>query len=326
MVLNYWIEGTSNVWVNVPTISANSTTSIIIKKTTGYSPNGYDTFPMFAGDGTNPFQVGSLNADGSIRITKDESYLTAPYAYIDYPDGTFNFLQYGYRTKLRMKSSDVYARPLTYFQEVTASGVDTLQDYYLSDYNNYIRGWDYNVGSAYFQYSYSFSHLTTYVTWEIEETPNNAKIYRAGTQIADLTISPSSSYFKTANRYTWRTHGSNSTFYIDIMFLFVSKYSPNHPSTTVTDLGGDEYQIDITNSSGTELTDYQISISGSELGTVTNDESLEVSEKQEDTTSCTFVSRTGLLKQLTATGWQTLDLKKYDGTTWNTAELIKRCE
>ena len=284
--LPYWIKGTSEVYVKVPTIEASGDTVLTIEKTGSYVPNGDDTFLIF-----DDFPGSSLNA------SKWNSGGTG--AVFSVASGALTMKSTSYRGNYNIDSSVYFATaPTNYFIEaLIKSNTNQYRGCQLGLYNisettnRAFRGIRYHhdyatgdetyvkrAGSATVSEGTAYLSSTAYQTWTSYATSTTTYGLITGTTSGDSTRSvgvvPAASqmpvFFSCGDDY-----GTNYGLNVD--YIFARNYADILPTVAVTD-EGTYYEVTITNT-GSELTDYEILIDAADLGTVTNTESLEVLEE-----------------------------------------------
>ena len=283
---NYWIEETDRVWIKVPSIPENDSITINVKKTGDYSPSGDDTFPFF-----DDFSGSSLDTDkwdvaynyGDISVANDK--VTLFRANIKSKN---NFGKgFSVRGHWRCTTDIDYPGIWTGFNAPRDEhDDDALSVYALWDgfRANPGRNWvraikDTSVNTIVDFDSDYYADSTWYIT-EIQNIANDlvTGIWQEGSSIETKSYTDSNNIPTVNMNACIGTRGdsdSNGNTEGEWFWVFVRKIVEDEPSISVTDQTT-HYEVTINNTGGDELTDYQISVSASDLGTLANDESLEI--------------------------------------------------
>ena len=236
--LNYWIEETDKVWIKVPSIAADSISTLTIKKEAGYSPDGFNTldfFDDFEDSLDNWTFSGNANWYLGTQLVYDGTYSahsgTITHNQITRMIGTFDIQR---------------ASTLKFHWRVSSEGnFDYLL--YAVDNTNLTRTSGYNS--------------------RIDGTPGWAQISHNLNTIKEYSVT-----------FAYAKDGSvdrnNDRGYVDNLFV-VPQDKDGVVSTVVSDKG-DYYELEITNNTANKLENYLVGVDATNLGTVANDESLKI--------------------------------------------------
>lgn len=269
--LNYWIDGTDKLWIKVPTIAAGVTTTIYVKKETGFTPNGdnvFDFFDDFSSAtidttkwnilGTYSYTAGTLTvgvggsasdnviaskgvyfsdgyiAEGNIRHVNDGAYGGFGFGAWHDPSPQIGTTYTGVNTMTGWTTSDVIHR-----NNNVDTGTARVLNLQIGDFARF--------------------KVVRKSATEFEVTNGlGTMVTTTGTMYSPLPVA--------INTY-------NNTSQIQATLVFVRKYAATEPTITVTDTGN-YYEVAIDNTSGGLLEDYQISTDATGFTSLTNDESL----------------------------------------------------
>ena len=274
--LNYWIEpdasgNPSKVWVKVPSIPAGGSVTIYARQEAGYSPSVggtviyYDTLT----DTSNwTLDSGSVSVVGgaiawSGMATYDNAWYHLPQSY-DLPitvefwakiDGGEFYYAVGALGTTKVWQGDNINLSSTHEQ---------IYNYYDGDGTKTVIVDNYDPAGVWHK-----------VVMRITSSGFHVDIYAEdGTLLGSQDLQLNS--YGTAVEWIGMRPNSVSTAYI--RGLLLRAYAEQDPTVTVTDMG-DYYKIDISNPNSTDLTDFQISVSASELGVTSTTESLHFSDQ-----------------------------------------------
>ena len=274
-ILNYWIEETDRVWIKVPSIPENGSITISVKKTGDYSPDGDETFILF-----DDFPGSSLDTDKweFIRGSGDSvsgGILTLYRTTISTKD-----LSFGRDTavvvKHRIINNATYRHTRVGYNAYRDDLPDNAVFYakYMGSTNRFRTRLD--GGDATNEDGWSSSSTANFNVVDIHRySSDKAYIKELGTD-NDATITTEIPTIDMPIGLSARAGTVSSTYTeAEFDYVFVRKVVEDEPSISVTDQTT-HYDVTINNTGGDELTDYQISVDASDLGTLANDESLEV--------------------------------------------------
>lgn len=342
MVLNYWIEDTSKLWVKVPTIKTGETTTLRIYKTSGYSPSGNDTFEFFD-DFTGTYsdnweKVSDSGGSSSFDTYDGESVLKI------FKSGNYGTTE-GVQSKTTFPYTDlnnvflITRRYVNYKNDFeSGGGWGIAEDEFILTRRFSMRFSSYlNVSSLYSVYdgsnvtdqdtalengwwkekiSFSESDDTIYGE-KYDETLDTTYNYSVINQFPsfDITSIDMRIYFSNFHRQHYD--------YFD--YIAVGK-TIDSSNVTITDKT-EYYEIQINNTSGSDLSNYQISLDASDLGTLSNDESLKI-EKYSELYSTSIMKQQTNITKVEITAYFTNEIEfqitanaNNPSPTWDTAEL-----
>ena len=278
----YYIDKELNTWIK-ETILANTIISRYIKKAGSNTPDGDSVFELF-----DDFSGGSIDSSkwqtsgdvslssGTVTINSGgEGWLASQtyfdstsqevvmHSYAQHVDDTTNTNRYGAIGFGWWNSTSAITNPAN-------TGLSTISGWsngdLLARYNTNETGTA-RLGHNLYGGSYVTREITLFSDYSANfYTPDSGESDTlssiSGTPTGGLPIN-----FAVTN-----TDGGAQ---VKVQEVFVRKYISTEPTVTVEDLG-DQYRVDITNTTGSALTDYQVRIPNGELGTVTQSESLQI--------------------------------------------------
>ena len=291
-ILNYWVEETDRVWIKVPSIPENDSITINVKKTGDYSPSGDDTFEFF-----DDFSGSSLDTD-KWEITHDSGASTGSVsvgsgllslygAGVKSKNLTFG---YGFSIKSKMRetansgtnTASRYGHVQVGFNRVhgTERDDDTFGIYVNPDHTVRRRIVGITGKDGTFETEESVEDAEHNVWYKLEAARFSASLVKTWwyDEDEDYTFTTNIPTINLPATLSCRNGTSvQHTGGGDYDWVFVRKIVDDEPSISVTDQTT-HYEVTINNTGGDELTDYQISVDASDLGTLANDESLKIEE------------------------------------------------
>jgi len=284
--LNYWIEPDSagnptKVWIKVPNIPAGGSITIYARKEAGFTPDPHTVFIFFddfeTWSGWTNYSSGVVSQDCTLSYSGSCALKKASYGD---PNG-------GYKAIGTTINFPVVLEGRVDRTYLSGSNADRIG---LIDNSGNGYGWLVDHGadttgidkrSSYTATVLGKSSMTTDITnaWY-----SFRFIWNNGTIISQTYSDPNwgtlvGEYSTTDTTYSSFTRVyvfGGYTYYVDD--LRIRKYAPNEPTVTVTDKGG-YYEITISNSNSTDLTDFQVSIPATDLNVTSTTESIHFSDQ-----------------------------------------------
>ena len=287
----YWIDENLDVWTKV-NLTANSNFTLYILKTSGYSPNGDDVFDYFA-----DFESASSPSDeGIIEDTTGWSVVDSGVSELgkvlqgdpSVPDGEMychfgpTMTNYEVRVKIYAPASPARGDVLGRFVDTdNLISINWLEDDdQLNPYKKVSGTWTNLLGSGNHWYT-TINAQTTYI----------AKLRFLNDNVTYIWVNSSGEYVLGSFTVTEMASGgalddgvgglrvapptvSGKVWYDEI---WMRKYTSPEPSVTIYDEGS-YYKVVIEEQSGSDLTNYQIKLDGSQLGISSTSESLKISD------------------------------------------------
>ena len=286
--LKYWIEDADFVWVKVPKIPEDEIIKLRVEKSGSETPNGDDTFIFF-----DDFEDGTIDTDK--WTTSGNSWSIVDGALRSTTKLHRIFCEHEHRNSVAFRYKHRWAHeqaiPLylllgtgTAFnsENILRMRAPVTRDSFYSYDVNIDGTWDYTSivvdedtdtwmkAEARILSDYTGYH---YINDDFDPT------FRTGHPTVDFEHP-----LEFPNTPTWEDdritiindHWGSGNHAQDTDWIFIRKFADDDPVISVEDKGS-YYEIEIDNSGGDELTDYQIKIDAAGLDGVTNNESLEIS-------------------------------------------------